>query len=87
MHFSDDIAAADKFTIDENLWQGGPIGVFLNALADFFARKDIKVLDGVAIRLQDLDRTSGKSALTGLLGAFHKNNNLSIFIILVKLLA
>ena len=36
MHLGDDVAAADEFTVDEDLGDGGPVGVFLDALAQFF---------------------------------------------------
>ena len=45
-HFSHDVRAADKFTVDVELGYGWPVGILLDALTNSFIIKDI---DGMQI--------------------------------------
>lgn len=71
MHFADDIAAADEFSVDKDLGKGRPIGEFFDALTEIFIREDVEVFDRGSIRLQDLHCASGKAAHGLVLGALH----------------
>ena len=42
MQFRHDVAAADEFTVDVELRDGGPVGVFFDALADGFIFEDVE---------------------------------------------
>src|SRR5437879_2189873 len=70
--FDHDVGPAHKLSVDVELGDGGPIGVFLDALTDFrllehVDRKDM--LDPAG--LQDLHGVGGEAALRKLRGPFH----------------
>src|SRR6478609_3578107 len=62
-HFADYIAAADEFAFDVELRDRRPVGVFLDALAQFGRVQNVHAFIVGADIVEDLDHLAGKSAL------------------------
>ena len=61
VHVHHDVRAADEFAFDVQLRNGGPVAVFLDALADFSVVQHVHCFDGLGIHatgLEDLDRAA-----------------------------
>src|SRR5690606_12937594 len=54
-HLADDIASADELTLDIELWNGRPVGIFLDALPELVRSQDIDALVVDAEIIEDLD--------------------------------
>src|SRR5690606_39955819 len=71
VHLGHDVRPADEFAADVKLGNGGPVGKFLDALANFFVFQHV---DGDqllhATRLQDLDGAPRTTTLRNVGGAF-----------------
>jgi len=75
VHLDEDVAAADEFTFDVDLGNGGPAGEFFDPLADIGVFEDVDVFEFGSGGLKNFDRAIGKSALGEGLGAFHEKHD------------
>ena len=53
VHFHHDVAAADKFALDVQLWNRGPLAEFFDAFAKVLIFEDIDTMKGNLEFLQD----------------------------------
>src|SRR5450830_802316 len=76
VHFAQDVGAADEFTVDVQLRDGRPVGIFLDALTHVgaFQHVDGNNVLGTA-GLEQLDRLAGEAALRKLRSALHEQHD------------
>ncbi|AMW35412.1 hypothetical protein AY555_09750 [Haematospirillum jordaniae] len=74
-HFAHDITAADEFPLDVQLGDGRPVAEFLDALAKFVAVQNIDTFEINAEVTENLNDSSGKTALRKVWGPFHEQND------------
>ena len=78
VHLYHDVRPANKFALDVELGNGGPLAVFLDALANAVVLKHIDGFHGLGVytaRLQDLDGTAREAALGEAGVALHEEQN------------
>lgn len=78
VHGHQDVAAADELLVDVQLWDRGPVGELLDALAQLRILEDVEGGELVrvdALQAQDLDGGAGEAALGGLGGALHEEHD------------
>src|SRR5712675_1719784 len=74
-HLADNVAAADELTLDVELRNGRPVGIGLDAVAQFGGFKDIQSLVADPDVIEDLHHLSGKTALRKLRRALHEQHD------------
>src|SRR5262249_33533939 len=74
-HFAHDVTTADEFALHIKLGNGGPIGIVLDALADFRISQHIDALVVDADIVEDLDQLARETTLRELWGALHEEND------------
>src|SRR5690606_12972836 len=75
-HFANDIGAADEFASNIQLGNGGPVGIFLNALTNFFVVKHVHSDElGSSCLEQRLNGATRKPALRKLGRALHEQHH------------
>jgi hypothetical protein len=75
IHLDDNIAAADQFAVNPQLWERRPVGVLRQLGADVRVLQDINVGKALAAGGQRLNRLCGKTAVWQLWRAFHVQQN------------
>src|SRR6266853_5524085 len=70
-HFAHDVASADEFALDVELWDRGPVGVDLDAIPQFGRGVHIERLVRDPNVFENLDQLTRKSALRKLRRSFH----------------
>src|SRR3954469_11170539 len=71
-HLADDVATADELALDVELRNGRPVGIGLDAVAQFGGFQDVQALVTDPDVIEDLHHLPGKAALGKLRCAFHK---------------
>lgn len=74
-HFSHDITATDKIAVYVELRDGGPVAVFLDALADVGISQNVDAFIRYVEMIENLHDGGRKAALGKARGAFHKKHN------------
>ena len=75
VHFTNDIASADKFAFDVELGDGGPVCELFDAVPDFLIIEDVDVFKFYAEVGEDLDDDGGEAASGEGGVAFHVEND------------
>src|SRR5450755_2413312 len=76
VHLGHDVRAADELAVDVELWDGRPVGVALDALADLFVLEDVDRLQVAhPTGLQDLDCAAGEAAHRELRRSLHEEDD------------
>lgn len=75
VHFHENVASADEFAINVDLRNRGPVGEFLDSLADFGVFEDIDVLEVDTGGLENFRGAVGESALREVFGALHEEHD------------
>jgi hypothetical protein len=82
IHLHHDVGAADELAFDVELGDGGPVAVFLDALADFCVVEHVHSRDAFGVDahgFQDLDGAAGEAAHGKAGAAFHEQHNVVAF--------
>src|SRR6266436_4648960 len=74
-HFAHDVASADEFALDVELWDRGPVGVDLDAIPQFGRVVHIERLVRDPNIFEKLDHLTRKSTLWKLRRAFHEEHD------------
>src|SRR5262252_665260 len=76
VHLHHDVRAADELAVDVELRDGGPVGIFLDALADALVLEDVDGLEVVdAAGVEDLDGAAREAAHRELRRALHEEHD------------
>src|SRR5258705_516193 len=74
-HFAHDVASADEFALDVELWDRGPVGVDLDAIPQFGRDVHVERLVSDPDIFENLDHLTRKSTLWKLPRAFHEEHD------------
>src|SRR5258707_11362018 len=74
-HFAHDVASADEFALDVELWDRGPVGVDLDAIPQFGRVVHVERLVSDPDIFENLDHLARKSTLWKLRRAFHEEQD------------
>ena len=73
MHFLDDVAASEEFSLDVDLWDGRPVAEIFDLLSQLAVGQHVDVLKLDAVCAEEHDNILGEAALGHLLGSLHED--------------
>ena len=74
-HFTNNVATADELSLHVELWDGRPVGIFLDALAQIVGGQHVDAFVVDAEIVEDLDDLALEAALRKARRALHEHNH------------